>query len=52
MQYQETGKNFNAFDFGVDQKELLANLFFKDVLESETQYDDAKQLAGLGANVE
>jgi radical SAM protein with 4Fe4S-binding SPASM domain len=52
IRYQKTGKKFNIFDFGIEKRELLANLFFKDVLESKVQYDDTKQLAGLGVNVE
>jgi len=49
MQYQKTGKEFTLFDFGNQEEELLAKLFFKDAIESkDIKYNDFRNMAGLG----
>lgn len=34
---QKNKKRFNIKDFGLDRKEILANLFFKNIIESEKE---------------
>lgn len=53
IEHQSLKMPFTIKEFGVENKELLAKLFFKDAVESEeVKYNDLKSLSGLGINVE
>ena len=53
IKYQQSGAYFDVNKFGVDKRSLLANLYFKGVLEcSELSYDQDSHLLGLSVNIE
>jgi len=44
IKYQESGEEFDINDFGKDHKELLARLFFKDVIINDKfVYNDIRK---------
>jgi len=48
---RDSGKEFDINDFGRDKREILARLFFKDVIESRyAAYDDLRDKVGLSVN--
>lgn len=53
IKYQKSGKSFKYEDFGKEQLDLLANLLFKDFLESDDidKLDD-RSLRGLSINLD
>jgi len=51
IRYRDSEEAFDLNDFGKENRELLAQLFFKDVLESEIKYEDVREFSGLGADV-
>ena len=51
--YKESQKFFTIDEFGQENKEWLANLFFKDVVIAQTyKIDDDKGFMGVSANIE
>ena len=51
--YQKSKKEFTIEDFGEDNIEWLANLFFKDVVVSKTYNPkDERSFMGVSANIE
>ncbi|MCX5712984.1 MAG: radical SAM protein, partial [Candidatus Omnitrophica bacterium] len=51
MQYKQSGKDFTLLDFGKDNEEFLAKLFFRDAVESkDINYSDFRHMAGLGVD--
>lgn len=51
MTKQASGEEFTINDFGIDKKELLARLYFKDAVESPYAfYKDSTKKVGLSVN--
>ena len=49
---RSTGEEFDLNDFGNENKETLAKLYFKDAIESKyIQYDDQRKKAGLSIDI-
>lgn len=48
IKYKTSGEEFDISNFGKDKKELLAQLFFKDVIESKhKRYKDTRSKSGF-----
>lgn len=53
IKHQESGEPFTAADFGLERRDLLANLYFKDALEAtDKRYDDERNMKGLSINLD
>ena len=51
--FSKSQQSFNIDKFGEENIELLANLFFKDVIESENMIiNDDRKMMGVSANIE
>ena len=48
---QKSAKKFNLKDFGVDQVEIIANLYFKDIIETTEKLDIEKTIIGLSLDL-
>ena len=48
---QNKAKKFNLKDFGVDQIEMLANLYFKDIIDTTNKLDIVKTIIGLSLDL-
>ncbi len=52
IKYQASGLGFGIDDIGVNNREILARLFFKDAIEcSELKYNDLRHKAGLSDSI-
>jgi len=50
---QATGESFDIDKFGSDRVDLLANLYFKDAVEtSDMEFRDMRNMAGLSINID
>lgn len=53
IEYRDSGEEFTIEEFGRENREALAGLFFKDAVEcKELRYDDLRSMAGLSINPE
>ena len=53
IKYKENGKTFTVKEFGEENMDLLANLYFKDVVVDESQKDVGERgLKGLSINLD
>lgn len=53
IKYKESGKTFTLNEFGSENIDLLANLYYKDVVEDELQKDIGERgLKGLSINLD
>lgn len=51
MKYKALGEDFSLTEFGKENREILALLYFKDVIESKfIRYDDSRSMLGLSTN--
>ena len=48
---QKSAKKFDLKDFGIDQVEMLANLYFKDIIETTEKLDIEKTIIGLSLDL-
>ena len=48
---QKSAKKFDLKDFGVDQVEVIANLYFKDIIETTEKLDIEKTIIGLSLDL-
>ena len=52
IKYRGSGRDFSISDFGLDKRDVLAKLFFKDVVESnQFNYDDQRSKLGLSVDI-
>ena len=53
IEYRDSGEGFTIEEFGRENREALAGLFFKDAVESkELKADDSRSMMGLSINPE
>jgi radical SAM protein with 4Fe4S-binding SPASM domain len=53
MEHQKSKKSFTIADFGENRRNLLANLLYKDAVESpDTEIGDVRKLMGLSINLD
>ena len=50
-EYQENKTEFELKDFGVDQVEILANIYFKDIIDSVKNLNIEKTIIGLSMDL-
>ncbi len=50
-EYQENKTEFELKDFGVDQVEILANIYFKDIIDSVINLNIEKTIIGLSMDL-
>ena len=51
IEFKENKKQFSLKEIGLDQVEVLANLYFKDIIESVKKLDIEKTLIGLSMDL-
>ena len=51
IEFKENKKEFSLKEIGLDQVEVLANLYFKDIIESVKKLDIEKTLIGLSMDL-
>ncbi|MGE4398765.1 MAG: radical SAM/SPASM domain-containing protein [Campylobacterales bacterium] len=52
QKYSISGELFSLSEFGAERKEMLAQLFFKDAIESDDiKYDDLRSMSGLSSDL-
>jgi len=53
ISYQKSGISFGIEEFGMNRIKLLANLFFKDAVETTNfEFEDLRNMAGLSINLD
>jgi len=52
LKYRASGEEFTLQQFGIENRDLLAQLYFKDAIECPSlEHEDRRHMAGLSANV-